>query len=455
MATFESKVSEIFDENPRLTRKIPVVIRQIFQESEFEFKRRLRNASDDTEQSALLRLFDILFIDFYFDELNGRFLNWVIDNYPERFSKAELDEMQAQSLSHLDFYEVQKVLPGKGSFIKSLFTDNEGFLKDVASSSNLVKWDIILARCYHFHGNYYATGSLALFSPDYKIYILNRISEAKSENSTLSQNSEYADFAKNRWDIFFQIERDIKEKEKNKKFYTKYGELQFCEVRFQVRDIQSVLNKIKIRDEFNFIETKTRRDKKKKRNITRYEFEWFTLGIEKELESIKTSDFDDGVMLTSSQLDEEGNPMDIEVLGSLYVDKYLCRLEIRSLEVAEFAVNHFAKLFSDALTFKRIIKKKTDLSREHEISEEPIKSGQFTTQLSPDLVKQYMENYYLSLLDEKIPAFNNLSPREARKNPATMPMLIEWLKGLENMFERQGEQPELIRKIKQELNIDW
>lgn len=43
MGTFESKVSEIFHENPKLARSIPVVIRKIFQESEFKFKQRLRN----------------------------------------------------------------------------------------------------------------------------------------------------------------------------------------------------------------------------------------------------------------------------------------------------------------------------------------------------------------------------------------------------------------------------
>ncbi len=175
MATFESKVSAIFDENPRLARKIPVVIRQLFFESESEFKRRLKTESADIAQTSLLRLFDILFIDYYFDELKGRFLSWVIEHYPQHFTETELAEMSAEAISHLDFYEIQEVFPGKGSTIKSLVTQKEGLLRDVSSSFKLVKWDIGLARCYYFQGLYYATGSFTLFRPEDKKFILDNI----------------------------------------------------------------------------------------------------------------------------------------------------------------------------------------------------------------------------------------------------------------------------------------
>ena len=64
----------------------------------------------------------------------------------------------------------------------------------------------------------------------------------------------------------------------------------------------------------------------------------------------------------------------------------------------------------------------------------------------------------MSLLDEKIPALKNMTPREARQDPAVLPLLIEWLKGLENMSERQrleGEETVSISKIKKELGIDY
>jgi len=457
MASFESKVSDIFDENPELARKIPALIRQIFNESETKFRMRLKNESEEIQRAQLMRLFDILFIDFFFDDLEDRFLNWVIDHYADRFSESELEEMHAQSESNLDFYEVQQVFPGDGSHIKSLFTNQEGFLKDVSSSFKLVKWDIVLTRCYLFRDDYYSTGSLTLFGPADKELIINRVREARSENKQIARDPAYADFAKNRWDIFFRIEREIRERAKNKKFYTNYGELQLCEARFLVKDIQTIFEILMSREEFNFIEAKRRKDKKRKRDITRYQFDWFTLGIEKELESIKTGDIENGIVLTTSQLDVKGKKLGIEVIGNLFVDQFLFRLETRSLDLAEFAISHFTRLFGDALAFKRIVKRNITSSPEQKISAE-LKKDEQSIQPPSRLIRQIEEKYYLSLLDEKIAALNNISPREARHDPSTMPLLIDWLKSLENILERnklKGEQFFSIMKIKKELDIDW
>ncbi len=458
MASFESKVSDIFDEHPRLARKIPFLIRKIFYESESKFKQRLKNASEESRQSLLMRLFDILFIDFYFDELDDRFLNWVIDNYAERFSESELEEMRAQSESYLDFYEVQQVFPGDGSLIKSIFTKNEGFLKDVSSSLNLLKWDIILSRCYFFHGDYYASGSLVRFRPLDKKYIINRIKEALLENDDLTGNQDYGDFAKNHWDIFCQIEREIREKAQNRKFYTKYGEVHLCEVRFQVKNPHVVLRTIDSLDEFNFIKTKTRRDTVRKKNVIRYQFDWFSLGIEEELEQIRIGKIENGIMLNTTQLDIEGNQTGIDVIGNLFVDKFLCRLETRSLELAEFAVRHFTGLFGEALVFKRIIKIKSSDDLKKEVEKKQTETSNINRQREKSELKQKVKkDFYMQLLDGKIPALNNMTPREARKNPAGLPLLIDWLKDMENRFEqdrKNGEQVVSFDIIKKELNID-
>ncbi|MFH2048520.1 MAG: hypothetical protein ABIJ12_03650, partial [bacterium] len=419
---------------------------------------RLKKEPEEDRQALLMRLFDILFIDFYFDELNDRFLNWVIERHADQFSQSELREMRAESESHLDFYEVQKVFPGDGCIIKSLFTNNEGFLKDVSSSFNMVKWDIVLARCYLLQGNYHATGSLTRFEPPDKRYITNRIKKVWLGDDDLPGNQDYADFAKNHWDIFYQIEREIREKAKNKKFYTKYGELHLCEVRFQVGNLKAVLGKIDSLDEFNFIETKMRRDTVRKKNILRYQFDWFTLGIEEELEQIRTGDIDNGIMISTAQLDIDGNQTGIDVIGNLFIDQFLFRLEIRSLELAEFAVRHFTALFGDTLVFKRIIKMKSSTDLLKEAGKRQKETSNANQQLENSELRQKVEkDIYLKLLDEKIPMLNNMSPREARKNPVGLPLLIDWLKGMENQFEQDrktGKTTAILDLIKKELNID-
>lgn len=457
MASFESKVSDIFHENPRLVRKIPGLIRRMFQESESEFKRRMEREAEEGVYPSLLRLYDALFIDFYFKELKDYFISWVIDNSPARFTELELEEMRAQAVSHLDFYEIQDVVPGEGSYIKSICSDNEGFLRDVSSSTKLVKWDILLVRCYSFKGEYYATGATSLFSPADKEFIQQQIEKARSEYEHDFGETDYADFAKNQWEVFYQIEKDIITKAKNKKYYTSYGELQLCDVRFRVQNVQSILQKIKLLDEFVFVETKIRKDKTKKRNVTRYQFDWVTQSIEKELESIKTRNIEDGVMLQTHQLDEEGAKMGFEAIGTLYVDQFLCRLETRSLDLANFAVNHFAELFGDALVFKRILKIKYDVASKQEGEQKKTEASDYIPE-DPELLNKIGEKIYLDLLDQEVPFLNNLTPREACNDLVGRPLLIEWLKGLENSLERRrkaGEQVISIKKIKKELNIDW
>lgn len=457
MASFENKVSELFNETPRLERKISVVIRKLFQESDFEFRRRMRNEPEEVQQKVFLKLFDILFIDCFFESLNDRFLSWVIEKHPERFTEDELEEMRAQSLSHLDFYEVQKVYPGRGCDIKSILTDEEGFLRDVSSSRSLAKWDIFLSRCYRHRGEYLATGSLTLFTQDDKKYIVSRIDQAKSESVDGSRNDFFPEFAKAHWEVFYQIASEIRERALNKKFYTNYGELKLCEVRFQVNNFQAILKEIDTCDEFSFIEAGRRRVSKKKGNITRYQFDWLSLGIEDELKSIETGNVENGVMISTSQLDRKGNQLGIEAIGNLYLDRFLCRLETRSLELAEFSVRHFTRIFGDALTFKRIIQKKMDYLKEQIHAEELSEPSQ-GERSHPKLIKKVAEKYYLDLLDQKIPQLNNMSPREARKDSAAYPLLIDWLKGLENMLERNKQREEeyiSIKTITKELDIDW
>lgn len=454
MASFESKVSDLFDENPRLARKIPIVIRKLFHESESEFKRRMKNESEKEVEKSFLQLFDVLFIDFYFSEIDDRFLDWVIDHYPERFTQTELEEMRAQAASYLDFYEVQDVIPGKGSHIKSLCTENKGFLKDVSSSYNLVKWDIFLARCYDFRGDYYATGSLTLFKQTEKEYILDQLAAARSDFSDQFGESEFSRFSKNRWDVLYQICREIHEKAKNKKFYTTYGELQPCEVRFQVRDVNSVLKRIDQFPEFHF--TGSKELKRKKRKLLRYEYDWFTRGIEEELEPIKSTPGENEIILFTHQLDTQGNKTGIEVIGTLYVDKYLARLETRSVELAEFAGPRFPQLCDAALKFKRIIKIKNK-SKDRDMNQER-EAKTTSTQMDSEMLNKIEDQFYLNQLDEKIPALNNMTPREASHDETMLPLLIEWLKGLENGLERRrknGESTFSIIKLKKELDIDW
>ena len=454
MATFERKVSGIFHEHPRLVRKIPTVIRQLFQESESEFKRRIRKAPEDEQPNELLKLYDILFIDFYFDELDDWFLSWVADHHAGQFSEDELKEMAAQAASHLDFYEVTEVFPGEGSHIKSLYTEKEYFLKDISSSYQLTVWDIALLRRYSMENISYATGSTSLFQPLDRQHILSEIKNAHDQYMDLFQDNDYAVFAKNRWDVFIQIEREIHKGYKEKEFFTPYGKLQFCDVRFKVNDLRAILHKMEDLEEFHFIEKNVKRIKKS-RQIDRYIFDWLSVGLEKELSGIRINNKINGFILTTHQLDIHSRQMGIEGIGQFFIDKYLGRLETRSVELAEFAVEHFTKLFGSAIVFQRIIKKDMAKLLKDRKSKEPADHVK-----EPDLpIKDVLvDEIFMKMLDTKIPALNDLTPREARRDPQALPLLITWLKAIENMEERKrlhGESFFSVSKFQKELGIDY
>ncbi len=456
MATFERKVSVIFYEQFKLVRRIPTLIRQLFQESESEFKRRLKNASKDEEpSSAFLKLYDILFIDFYFEEIDDWFLNWVCEHHAEDFTENELKEMRIQAKSHLDFYEILEVFPGEGSRIKSLYSGHEYELKDVFSSHALTKWDIVLMRQYPMGKISRVTGSLSLFRALDRDYIIKEIEKEHHQYIELFHEEDYAAFAKNRWDVFIRIERELHEQYKNKQYFTEYGKLQFCEVRFKVNDFGAVLLKMKDLDEFHFLEKKLKKDKKRKYQRVRYDFDWLTLSIEKELSKIKSDSFEDGILLTTHQLDIEGKQTGINIIGTFYVDQYLARIETRSVELAEFARTHFLSVFGEALTFKRIIIKNMEkLFNKREVHSE----SEPNDTIDPMIQDTVFKDLYMGLLDQKVPALNNMTPREACKNPDMVPSLINWLKAIENIEERkrkQGEKYFSIDQLKKELNLDF
>lgn len=70
-------------------------------------------------------------------------------------------------------------------------------------------------------------------------------------------------------------------------------------------------------------------------------------------------------------------------------------------------------------------------------------------EVEKELLQKFYRRHYQKFLDDKVPAIDNHTPREAAKNPAMRPWLIELMKqhvqGLEQMSRERGI----------ELNIDW
>ena len=452
MTEFITKVFDIFYEYPEFGRHVADVIWEIHHIYPRKFEKMI-DWEDDPSMAKMIQVYDVLFVDYYFKEIDSLFLNWVIENFSNRFTDDELQEMKAQVSAHLDFYEVEEVKAGKGSYLKSLMTGEQVFVNDVSSSKALKKWDIVLTRCYSLNDQHFITGTLEVFAYPQKEFILTTLKEAFKQFQEETGSSDYGFFAKENWPIFFEIDRKIRRNQEKKKFYTKYGELQFCEVRFEVKNLPNILLTIVSLDEFISTGTKSRKIGKK-RTTKRYDFDWISFGLEKELKKLEKNNLQDGILLSTRMANEEGEISNVDLLGDFHIDRILGRLEVRSLELAEFAVKHFKKIFGNSLKFKRIDKKKIDLEK---LKEKPIEDLQPKNKdgIDPKLKQKVEEKVYMEILDQKIPALNNLSPREASKTPEMRHKLIEWLKGLAYFMQTDENinGKKIINMLEKELNI--
>ena len=156
----------------------------------------------------------------------------------------------------------------------------------------------------------------------------------------------------------------------------------------------------------------------------------------------------------NSAFQHEDESMGVGTLGNirLYPDKLV--IETFSKQKYEFAKEMVTKYFSSLVTLKN--EKIVDLAKQiankpiDERTEEKIEKK---LPMSPEdeqkIIQLLYEDRYKKFLDEKIPAINNQTPREASKNPKMRSKLIELLKTHIKSIER------INRDKRININIDW
>jgi hypothetical protein len=423
-----------------------------------EFEKSIENIDDEIASWRLLILDDVINNSYQYKELGRKtFAQYVLENYSEFFDCDEIKTLIDNANSYYDFYEVQEVLGDKGYIIKSLFTDFEGLLENISESYQLKKRDIFLVRGNPEDDVLYSSGLLAIYPPSYKKLIKERIEKSFNEYTKRYGNIDYPEFSKEHWIFFLQTENIINNDINIDNIYTRFGKYQPCEIRWKVNLFNPIMETIKLREDFEFVKSKEKKSKKKKK-VKRYQFNWITRGIEEQIKTVETASANTSHLLETIQVDPDEEGDRIFLLGSLYIDPDLCRLETTSVELAEFAISYFDNLFGNALKFKRLLKKKIDMDSDNQEEEIDEPASIIPPDEKRNVLINMMYDHYKRTLDEKIPLLNNLTPREARKDPAVLPTLIDWLKDLENAIEHNTDisgDRTIINMLKEELNIDY
>jgi hypothetical protein len=107
-------------------------------------------------------------------ELTGGFVAWyiydfrpsggptLVENYLKRrggrLTVAERELLEAWRDARFGIWEVQRVEKGTGVELKDLFSEDRFFVEDVSSSRSMVRWDCVINRIYRSEGHWYFVG---------------------------------------------------------------------------------------------------------------------------------------------------------------------------------------------------------------------------------------------------------------------------------------------------------
>ncbi len=141
----------------------------------------------------------------------------------------------------------------------------------------------------------------------------------------------------------------------------------------------------------------------------------------------------------------------VGVLGNIVLYSDHMNVEAFTKQKFAFAKKMMEQYFSGLVSFKKemivdVAKQLAEGPREKKKLEE-------VEPMSPEIEKELMsksyKNHYIKFLDDKIPALENATPREASKDEELRPKLIELMKGHIGSVEKQNKVKSL------NIDIDW
>ncbi|MBI3316771.1 MAG: hypothetical protein HYZ85_02035 [Candidatus Omnitrophica bacterium] len=153
---------------------------------------------------------------------------------------------------------------------------------------------------------------------------------------------------------------------------------------------------------------------------------------------------------------------DEEMVGTLgKIRVYSDRLEVEafSKQKYEFAKKMAEKYFGSKICLKResvvdlakqvAEREREDFEEDEDEDSEAEMPESIPLELRQTVMAQFFREHYTKFLDDSVPALKGMSPREAAKDPAMRPALLELMKehirGIENQNKKQGLQ----------ISLDW
>jgi len=164
----------------------------------------------------------------------------------------------------------------------------------------------------------------------------------------------------------------------------------------------------------------------------------------------------------SKKFDDEGSHITpvfgVGILANVKLMPGILEIKTMSAAKKDFAKKMAEKFFGDLITFDKelvvdIAKQAANESEEWPPESNTRKAETITSPLSPEeeekFLIQFYEKHYQKFLDDKIPAIDDMTPREAMNDPDMRPRLIELMKGHVRNIDSTAKKKGI------NLNIDW
>jgi len=360
-----------------------------------------------------------------------------------KLSEEELSLLKYEMLSYLSLYEVTSVTPEVGLRLKDLFTGEEMDIFEVKGSLTAVKWDVIFVRVISMGAVNKLSGIVTLIPRRSKENVLLSIKGIWEKFKSETGNHEWSYFVKSNAHLIHHLIEDQSLKEPV--FVTEeYHRICSSKAVFDVKNFDTI--RYRLGHEFDFIIDEEKGGK-------RILFTWLKRGASKHWEIEKPPE--DSVILRSEMIRGKGE-LRWTSLGTVTLTPKRLELRCLSKERLDQGKKRLFEILGDDIqhridTYEDLVKKAMESSREAPSIEEDEMPEKFYP-----LFSKTMGELVTKWIDEKIPALDGRTPREAVKTSEGREKVEELLKDWENMEERKRKDGELyidINILRQMLNL--
>jgi len=331
--------------------------------------------------------------------------------------------LEALCTGRFGLREVLRVEEGMGVELRDVFTGEQIFVNDVSSSKELVLWDCLLNRVFHFEGRSEFPGNGVLVPRSLLERVMQRVREGAEAAG--QKPEDYIRATSHQWarvvaDMQRESVRDLRV------VNFEGDELEFSSATYQVLDeakVAAALASAKV-----FEETTSPKDPRGQRN-----FGWLETGIEGPRRSY----------------------------GHIEMHHGMLRLECNSrkrLSIGRQLVEKHAGQFLRHLTdqFKSLDEVKESALRSGARPKKPNHELELPRDVKEKILLQHKTKHYGTWPDDPLPALQGRTPREAVRSEVGRRAVEELLRDFENHEERarkQGEPAFDFGPLRKELGL--